>query len=599
MFLFAFLPPNTAEASGEAGGQALWTAHGVGTELRFAPAVLQSLGIDIMAVEDDLDARPEVLRFANPQPFAMSFRAPARAFAGFTGGRLEHRGGFSLRGGGESLSLHGFVLHPTDDGARLQLIDRLGRVLFIADHAHVEFDAEARRLSLRHLDLRISPTLAELLGTPRFTGLVVGSLALEAEALRAMADGGTLEPLGDECSNPDYDSPVDLALTRISSVQQTAREAGERVMVTPSVTLKNVGIGDIPWYAAFEPPSPPAPPFTDQHPLLVWALYRVTDEGIEQLGQSQVKHAFFSINAGCPCPGGHILWAAGTGCEDTYGVSTNSQSFYLAPRSEIRASTVDWERCNSHWDPDCDGDRESDHSHSGDPFAHGMVISEGDLNAPGASYFLEAWYLTKGDLNIWNSMGHVPVVPELPSGLQWTFGGPFSAADLLSGPVLDSWVDPDTPAPGAYNTKVATADGHVQLAVRTLDLGGGLFRYEYALMNHDYDPNLLALELPTPLTIAGGSFTDIDDDPTNNWTPSSTSAGLRWQGPEGNALSWGTLFAFSFEARAAPVLGTILLSPAPESGGSVVSSALEVDTLVPSAGLFADGFESGDTSRWQ
>ena len=78
-----------------------------------------------------------------------------------------------------------------------------------------------------------------------------------------------------------------------------AREAGVRVVIAPSATLRNVGTADVPWYPKFHTgvgETYPQPYDRDQHPFLVWALYRQTGEVFEQLAVSEAKHAFFTVN---------------------------------------------------------------------------------------------------------------------------------------------------------------------------------------------------------------------------------------------------------------------------------------------------------------
>src|SRR5690606_22348495 len=65
---------------------------------------------------------------------------------------------------------------------------------------------------------------------------------------------------------------------------------------------------DVAWYQKFTGNS--APYGNDQHPYLIWNLYRLYPDGsIEQIGRSGVKHAFLTVNSRCisQCGGGHQL----------------------------------------------------------------------------------------------------------------------------------------------------------------------------------------------------------------------------------------------------------------------------------------------------
>jgi hypothetical protein len=133
---------------------------------------------------------------------------------------------------------------------------------------------------------------------------------------------------------PETPGAVDVALTGIAVVSQLAREAGVRVALAPSAELENVGTASVEWYRAILPIPDGA---VGPHPYLSLALFRLDADGsIVQLGLGDVKHAYYAVNDGCPCAGGHVLYA---GCTDVYGVTTNADRANLAPRDEVHAFT--------------------------------------------------------------------------------------------------------------------------------------------------------------------------------------------------------------------------------------------------------------------
>ena len=101
-----------------------------------------------------------------------------------------------------------------------------------------------------------------------------------------------------------------------------------------------------------------------------------------------------------------------------------------------------------------------------------------------------------GDENIFNSMGYRAVVPQL--GTLWSF--PFADLALTTGSVVDRWVDPATPQPGSSNTTITSVSGdselNLKVAVKTSPLDSGLYHYEIALMNFDFDPQISSFSLP-------------------------------------------------------------------------------------------------------
>jgi hypothetical protein len=422
------------------------------------------------------------------------------------------------------------------------------------------------------MDLRLSPRLAGRIDSDALAGTAVGTVEIEAAAA---VEG--------DCVDPQFDLRKDALMTAVEEIQQTAREAGVRVALTPSVSLHNVGEADIEWYG----------PFSGQHPYLVWSLYRITDDEISQLGQSDVKHGYFATNSDCPCAPAQIFWV---GCSDTYTALSNENQYYLGPRDEIEAHSGLWEECGSHFDgPNGDCVR-SPQVH--EPFDHRLIVAESDLQEPaGAEYQLEAFYIIKDDVDIFNTMGHVQIEPTL-SGETWTFP---ALAPLALGPAVDAWVDPSAAVAGSANHTIGTGEGHLQLAVKTLALGGGAYRYTYALMNHDFDRQIQAFQIPVAPGAGVGSttFRDLDDDPGNDWLPTVAPEGwVEWQAPDSESgLDWGTLFGFSFEGEMEPVETYAELTILETGDGTT----LYIPTLGGSESpwvIFADGFETGDTSRW-
>ena len=183
------------------------------------------------------------------------------------------------------------------------------------------------------------------------------------------------------------------------------------------------------------------------------------------------------------------------------------------------------------------------------------MVTDADLQAAAAQYFFEAWYVVRDDVNIFNTMGNRQVVPSF-GGSAWTFAmQPFTV-----GPAIDSWVNPASPGPNADSQRFNSTLGHVTLAVRATNLVNGRWRYDYALMNHDFDRRIRSFSVPVPPTanVTNVTFRDSDRDPATDWVrvaltaPEVTwqvrSAGVR----NGSALDWGRMDSFSFEIDAGP-----------------------------------------------
>ena len=245
------------------------------------------------------------------------------------------------------------------------------------------------------------------------------------------------------------------------------------------------------------------------------------------------------------------------GCEDVYGVGTNDSVSTLGPRSEISAHTGIWQRCGSIFDTNCDGVPNSTPPFSGPTDSRRMSVLETDLQVAGAQYFADGWYVVRDDNNIFNTMAYRIVTPTLTTN--WTFP---PVGNHTYGPVIDAWVNPANPGPNADTRRIDTRGGRLTLAVRATGLPSGRWRYDYALMNHDYDAGITSISVPLPAgtVVTNAFFHDVDRNASTDWVATITpGAQIRWQSPNAAArLPWGLLFTFSFEVDAAPTGGAVV-----------------------------------------
>jgi hypothetical protein len=291
------------------------------------------------------------------------------------------------------------------------------------------------------------------------------------------------------------------------------------------------------------------------------------------LAHSDVKHAFLTINSNCSpgaCTIGSVL---GLGCEDVYGVGTNSN--HLAPRSEILPRAGTWAHCDfpapntpSHFDQAAPWCQQDNNGSTEDQLQHRLVASDAELSTAGANYYFASWYVVRDDVNIFNSMGWRRIVPTL-SGTTWNFALPTA---YRQGSALDAWVDPATPTPTRLNVtyKDPTA-GTVQIAVTATDIGNGKFRYVYAVQNHDFDPKISAIVIPISegVIVEQPKFNDGDEDASNNWLLDPGVGQISFAAPTVAArLSWGRMHTFSFIANGPPARGVVRLTRS-DIGGAV------------------------------
>lgn len=583
-----------------------WQTREIRTSFFFRPGPAESLGLEVRNVREAARpfehhlfsaARGKDLAFESLGPLGLGAEIEGgHLFTRLAGGAVSHRGGFDLAYRGGEVSLQGFVLASSAEPRTFEIRTAGGELIFTGNLAHFELDRERGRLRVFNIDLRIARDLARRLGSAGLEGMAVGVLTLDARILvpSVAAAGANGTEGGPPPSCRDWSGQQDVALLNIPTVGQAERDiAGARVGITPSAALKNVGTANVPWQFKYSGNFPPYG--TAQHPFLVWALYRVANGRIEQLGISDVKHAFLTINNNCDagaCTDDQIL---GLGCEDIYGEGNNEDDFSLSFRSEVTAHTGVWQGLGSHFDQD--GDNQQDHPPGNEdpPFTHRMMVSEAELTTAGATYFLEAWYVVRDDINIFNSMGYRRTVPTFNSGPgAWTFSLPNA---FQQGSALAAWVDPNSPGAGNSSQVLDTGAGRVRLAAKTTSLGGGLWRYDYALMNHDLDRQVGAFRIPLDGANATSAyFRDVDGNAANNWTAAITGAAITWTRTGATGLDWGTMYNFGFVSDTPPTAGNAVLTPV-EAGGPATYS---VGAQVPTAGslIFRDGFESGSSGAW-
>ena len=532
-------------------------AHAQGyTRLAFDAPVLDAIGLAV-AGGRDFASTSDLVRIGSGDDFE-----------GFAAGALRHRGAVSLRVGGRSWSLAGFELRPGNDPMVLELFDATDARWLVLENPQPVWREGV--LFLENVDVTLAPELADRLGRPLLAGSFVGEAHLqlppESGSQHAAASGSAPAGPCDEV----YTEDRDVSLIDVGQVTQVAREPGGRVAITFAAALRNEGTSTIEWKRAIEPDGSAAN--VGEHPFLALHFYRIADGRIRQIGRSGVKHAFFSANTGCSCAGAQFIYA---GCEDLYSAATNRNQQFLAPRDEVTASTGGWTRVGSHFDGTPVDDFRHHHGDvDHDDFEHRLVVDEAELLA-GGTYYADAWYLIRDDVDLLNSMGREQVLPIF-GGSTWAFQ---TATSLVSGSILDAWVDPNAPPAGAANLLRDTGEGRLQLAVVTSDLGGGSFHYEYALLNFDFDRQVRSFHVPFPpgAIVSNPSFIDADALAGNDWTVTVGAEAVTWDAPAGNEMDWGTLYSFGFDADVAPANTTLLLGALESSG----PAAIEFQTLGP------------------
>jgi hypothetical protein len=612
-----------------------WLAWGGETTFHFNPDELARLGLGIVSAAGAsrrVDGAPGkhygVVAFPALDASPLEIRHEGRAIAGIGGGALRHAGGLVFSGARGTIDLRGFSLRASaGTRAGLDVVGTDGTVWFTADHAHYGFDdASSRAFSMRQMNLRLARALAARLGHPEFAGAPIGGLEFHAHVFGELREQA--EPAGGVCNAPWPDPPAthadvelvngdfsgfsdDIYVKRCAGCTTTSTNS--TLVVNQDSSLRNAGDTAVAWYGKFEGVNPPYG--NDQHPFLVWNLYRQDADGtLRQIGVSGVKHAFYTINYNCPCGSGNVLYPT---CEDVYSSFNNDSSTDIGPRSEIIPHTGQWGRCGSVYDADCDGEQDFDGG-AQDLYEFRMNVAESDLLPPlsnGARYFQEYWYVARDDDAIYNSMGWREVAFQ-KSGANWSASMVGGATDFTQGPYVNTWVAPSASDPNHANAELSTALGRARVAVTVTSLGGGQWRYRYAFMNLDYahaeinsahptEPNLMvdsahgfkAFRIPFGSGAAphAFAFADADTNSANDWTVGTAGGYVTWTAPANqNTLDWGTLYTFELVASTPPATASV------EVVGVATASDPEqhytVSVRAPGAGggsdlIFRNGFD--------
>ena len=521
-------------------------------------------------------------------------------------------------------------LEPAPRGALdWHAVDAQGAAWFTISHGMRSPDVASHGLALFTADVRSGPALVAWAGQGDAGQLIANARLQLPMAAPALPKA---DVMAKSCAAPNWPGTpgfvTDVMLRSIDTVdvlrcrQVSGGGAcdgpggveGEMVIV-PSATLRNstaLNASEVPWYTKFQSGHPFEPYGNDQHPYLVWNLYRLAADGtIEQVSRSGLKHAFATSNEQCsePCFNSHIL---GRGCQDLYDAGSNDFGFALSPRSEVIPARGVWGRCFSVYDdtlastgnvqPGCDGQQDS--PPNDDFYRHRLAVRESDVDAalnPGATYLIDAWYVVRDDRAIYNTMGSRSLAPQF-GGASWTPGalGPF-----VQGAVIDRWLAAAPAGSRVHRAELSTAEGTVVIATRVRQLPDLRWRYDYAVMNFDFsraategsEPNLRVLRnqglnavvfpLANGATVDASQFLDGDQTAFNDWTLTSQPASIGWSTGV-STLDWGRLVSFSLTSASAPGVGAVQLSVAEAGSPAAYTLAAPVPDAVA---LFGSGFE--------
>jgi hypothetical protein len=270
----------------------------------------------------------------------------------------------------------------------------------------------------------------------------------------------------------------------------------------------------------------------------------------------------------------------GSGCSDPYGASLNSGP-NLGSKAWINPFTGFYPRNDSATPNNSHGT----HSHVGT--SHRVLTEVNDLIPSlntGATYYAEAQYVTPheyawcqanpGQCNMYNNASYLQY-SVTSSSSPFTFS-PVGSTQREK-PAVEAWT-------GATRVTIEPErgfDGIGVLAYKVTNPSPGVWHYEYAIYNMNLDRAIRSFSVPvgTGVSVSNVGFHDppqqpgSDADGTMNnagfssaaWTQTLTSTSMTWntetftQNPNANAIRWGTMYNFRFDANQPPatMYGTV------------------------------------------
>ena len=318
----------------------------------------------------------------------------------------------------------------------------------------------------------------------------------------------------------------------------------------------NIGDEDLLWDDELNDGTP-----ANLHPLMGQNIFRLKDGRFEQLGQSWLKHAFLALNLSGLCsnncqPSSLGSNGLGPGCNDPYSAGLNGSQTGLGPKFEVNPVKGEYP-----WPFTGDGQ-------SGNSLYKRIQVNNDDLNPslnPGALYFGEGQYISPDDAAAGNddnnaSYRRINVGSFSGGGYNLSFTG----STQRGKPAIQAWQDFDPAVTLEYFD--VPFDGRYIVGYKVTDNGDGTWHYEYAIQNLNGDRAAGSFSVPigAGVTVTNVGFHDVDyhsGEPFDNtdWNATVTSDSVTWSSPNphsvdpnSNALRWGTLYNFRFDADSPP-----------------------------------------------
>jgi hypothetical protein len=471
---------------------------------------------------------------------------------------------------------------PSGQGFDLALRDsNTGFTFFNIEGHEYNYDAAAQSFTITGGRLVISKQFANTLGIPSEVGSLAGTISIGAamrpiqidQLVRGETKSTVLPPM-QRAVGPGVPNLVpgpDVIVGDVEDVAQFNAPVGTQVGLAIGTDSCNNGDQPINWFAL---------PNTD-HPVVPQNLYRMSggannDARFEHIGQSWMKHTFLALqdsvcgscNTSPPCNPGPQLCP---GCSDPYTSGLNGDQTSIGSRAWVNPFTGSFpSTANNH----------SGHSHDG--VSHRILVETSDLipgQNVGASYFGEAAYISPHEFT-WcqshptqcNMFNNYSYRRFSVTGGPTFFGFPPVGSTVRMQPAIQAWaatsatVNQIEPDPGN--------DGVWLMGYKITGPSAGVWHYEYALFNMNLDRGIQSFSVPlnAGVTISNIGFHAPPQHPgwandgtqgdagysSTPWSVTQAADSITWntqtfvQNQNANAIRWGTLYNFRFDADQPP-----------------------------------------------
>ena len=311
-------------------------------------------------------------------------------------------------------------------------------------------------------------------------------------------------------------------------------------------TSCNTGTAELNWFAN-----------NTNHPVIGQNIYRHEGNTFELLGISYLKHGFTALqqNLCCTCNSSGTGSRLGVGCSDPYGSGLNGSQGGLGPRWQVNAHTGAFSYPFSQ------------QGQGGNSIFKRIQVQNSDLDPslhPTARYVGEGQYIAPDDAAAGNGNNNVSwremLVGNFSSG-RWNLS--FTGGTRRTRPAIRAWRIWD---PRVELTDIQVPnEGFYIVGNLATDNGDGTWHYEYAVynMNSHISGGSFSVPVPPNVTVTNIGFHDVDyhsGEPYDgtDWVGVRGTNDVSWSteafsmNSNANAIRWGTLYNFRFDADKAP-----------------------------------------------